>query len=1467
MNMTPPLHYSQVLNLLKTTSLLCLLLYSSSVGYAATVQPTANGLWSNQAIWPNNTIPTLDDDVIIPQGRNVTLHGSVRAKSIRINGVLRAGLTESMSFNVETEYILVTGVNARFEIGTVDSPFIADGLITLIGADDGDDIMGSMGDKFIAAMNNAKIEFHGKFKHSWTNLGANALSGTNQITLSTAVNWEVGDQLIITSSTTNWNQAENVAIVAVSADGKTITLDQALAYRHIGVIKNYTRTQDGKTWAADMRAEVGLLSHNITIQGDAASETSRFGGHIMVHGTGVAHIENIELYRMGQKSKLGRYPFHWHMLGDKGQGQYFKNSSVHKSFNRAITIHGTESTLVQRNVFYDHIGHGVFLEDGSERFNTIIGNVTLLSKRPSPNEELTPSDNQFNQVQNRTPASYWITNPNNIFQNNVAAGTQGTGFWFAFPTSPMGASASDPRFAGLEPHKQPLGKFKTNKAHSCKSGFDIFDQLSEDHEILPNRGWPNSNLHIMDQCTWYANDLGVYAGIGDYNYQENVIYRDNIFIDNKLHLMLATYNHVENSVFVANSGEGGVEGTRSLYRAYDGAGRIDNCHLVGWNAPNASLLFNGGAAVKHTNHLFSNITTNHTGPLRISIPDATGDLPSTLHANHSLHPRSWSLAIRDLDNSLTGKANTSIVGNHPFQLVGDEFQHPNWENAFRSNHQFVTSIVTFPNLALANFPNVTVTRTKTGTPRRGVYYVNGYKEHHQLPFIVNEDFLYTYDYEVLPSTKSIAMHMQDATVGDHYLARFKQFGKLGGLSIASLVGNLTAYSSLNALKQANQSGYYIQPNGDLYLRPVATTDRMLFTIQWTNSIALSPVDSDGDGTSDGNEATACRDIMHAKDLQHSFTSPNDFEAWTGSNNVVNLRVEDGSLKGTSSATSGDAMVINTTYNFAAQQVPRIYIWMKASSNTGVQLFWKRINDPGFVAGRASTDQYTGNGKWQKLVFNVGNNDLWSGTIDRLRLDPVAGTNIDFEIGEIISTDDSDGDTLADAEEANQCFNAQDANDLHFDFYHSQEGFEQYHITAQNTLNSVYWLLRADYNNDPQITRKGLLLDGNDIPIIEVRARSQATGTFQLFWKTINDNSFSPDRVKTVSYTTLNQWRELSFNMTNHPLWKDQVITDLRLDFPVNVNAKIHTYLDYIRGTSARFQTNGRPVGNVTTSSSDNIEGWAFDPSNSSASMSLKIEVMDPLSNQFLGTHFITADLPSAASNASMGVTGDHGFSLNLRELYCGKLILVNVIGLSSGCDELDSTIKGSGKEYNFTDNDGRPKGNISADTQTLKGWAFDQSDPSVSINLHAYVYDASSNALLGIHNVPANLPREDVNSFFGITGQHGFSMELKGLYCGQQIYVNLYGINVGCGANTLINATPKQFDYSSTDYMFGGSGGLMGLVNGTVLYQATGVIESTQQVGTSASVDYNAGQVIQLLPNFEILHGAQFHAFIEGCNN
>ncbi len=837
--------------IMKRKFVLVIALFLNTMLSFSQISPIGNGSWQDPTIWPGAQIPGNSDDIVIPSGITIDLTGNIDVKSITINGILQA--ISGADIQVKTEWIMVMGNTALLEIGTTANPFDAvyNCTITLTGLDDGDDIMG-MGDKFIVAMGGGNIELHGEQKMSWTQLGSNALPGSNQITMATAVDWDIGDEILLVASQTDWNEAEKKTITAISANGLNITLNSNLSYPHSGIVETYTRNTDNKTWTADLRGEVGLLTHNIKIQGDASSESNGFGGHIMCMPNSTINASSIELYRMGQKAKLGRYPWHWHLLDDFGTGQYFKNSSVHHSFNRAITIHGTSYVNVENNFFYDHIGHGVFLEDGSERFNTIKNNVVLLSKRPLMGEEVTPSDNQLNEAQNRTPSSFWITNPNNIFEGNVAAGTQGTGYWFALPKSPMGSSASDPRFDGIEPYKEPLGSFKNNKAHSCMSGFDIFDQLNPDHSIRKNAGWQNSNQHLIEDCTWYANSLATYSGIGGgvgdkVVYTSNLIFLDNVFVENETNIQFASYSQVQESAIVTL----GILANTSLYRIYDGAGQIRDCHLVGWNGANVDYVKDGGAATKHTNHRISGITTDDGLPPIVNLRDYDIPISNTDFTPQSLsHPRVWNVVLYDEDGSFSGVANSSIVSNHPMMLVGDEFQPSNWVNAYRSPHKFALSILKFPGLATDNYPNLTCTRSKIGTPTESVYYMYGYQEQIQLPFIVDEDFIYNYQFESLPSTKSIDLFMDDAEAGDTYMLRFQDFGKLGGLNFNV---PLPEYTSMNDLINSIQGGFLKEPNGDLYLKVVAFQHLQSLNISWSTDFSVPILDTDGDGISDRQE--------------------------------------------------------------------------------------------------------------------------------------------------------------------------------------------------------------------------------------------------------------------------------------------------------------------------------------------------------------------------------------------------------------------------------------------------------------------------------------------------------------------------------------------------------------------------------------------------------------------------------------
>jgi hypothetical protein len=993
--------------------------------------------WHDPAVWSGNTVPGVNDNATVPAGSVVCMQGVMTPRSITVHGELLAAQNDIV--NIRTKQISVMGTGSLFEIGQERAPFNNAATITL-NATASDPQDPHMGGNFISAMTDGVIRIHGENRVSWTQLAANVPAGTRTLTLKEPVNWRPGDKIVVVSSRESPHEAEQRTVTSVS--GNVIDVDASLTYPHTGVVKTYNAFAPARQWNADLRAQVGLLTHNITIQGEAAAASSGFGGHMMIMGSGRAYVSGVELNNMGQKGRLARYPFHWHMQGNLGAGQYFKNSSVHHSFNRALTIHGTESTLVENNFFYDHIGHGLFLEDGSERFNVIRKNVVALSRRPARCEAVTLADFEFDQAQNRTPANYWITNPQNIFEDNVAAGTEGTGFWFIFPESPLGLSANDSRFAGLHPWASPLLAFRRNSAHSTKNAFDIFDRVvcadpnsSEicnplldrtqcNHTIVPNLGWNDQHGHMMEQCTWYANDTAIYTGIGAGGPSDNLYFTDNVFVDNRVGTMLASYAKVSRAVFVADSGEGLLGGDRYAYRVYDGAGSVEQSHFVGWNAANTNFLMNTGAGTKHVNHIFG-ANTSDTGIPRVELEDFDVR-PVEAHANHPGHPRFWSIVLRDLNGGISGKANTSMLSNHPFLLVGDEHRPSNWTRAFRSDHRFALSKLHY-GLAFEQIPPVVCTRSKPGTASESIYYIYGYSEHHQLPFLANEGYEYTYTYESLPTTQRVHMEMDDAVPGDNYVVRFKDFGKLSGLAVSSTQPSITQHHSLANLRGAPSSAYYIVDGGDLYIKAVAMDSYQMFNITWGSSAFVPPaVDTDGDLMADRQEIIAGRHPFQPGDSESEFDeggnlpAPYSEDGWSPVSNISNMQVWNGFLTGVSTG-NGDAVINNENYNFRAQGVRRLYVRMKASQATGVEFFFATsASGPGYSAGRRVAAWYSGNGAYQTLTFDMGSHPDWRDTVTDLRFDPVSGSGISFEIDWIRAgcpqENDADRDGICNAED-------------------------------------------------------------------------------------------------------------------------------------------------------------------------------------------------------------------------------------------------------------------------------------------------------------------------------------------------------------------------------------------------------------------------------------------------------------------
>jgi hypothetical protein len=509
----------------------------------ATAQTAQQSRWSDPATWPNHKVPLAGDKVTIGRDKDVVLDVSPPALGgLSIDGKL--SFADTADLELTTEWIMVHG---ELAIGSEAKPYTHKATITLTDNVKGEDVMAGMGDRGIM-LSGGTLNLHGDRTNTWTKLAGTARAGATSIQVLNASGWRVGDEIVLASTDFNPRQAERRTIAAIK--GNTITLDQKLEYMHFGKI----------TFDVDERGEVGLLTRNIKIQASADAEQSFFGGHIMAMPSSHMYVEGVELNRMGQNLTLARYPIHWHLVGD-ANGQYVRNASIHDTYNRCVTVHGTNNVLVENNVTYNTVGHCFFMEDGIEHGNQFIHNLAIQTKchtsKPCVPTNLAPSGESNFKYEDRqagrqsgqqskdvllpsdnTVASYWITNPDNIYRDNVAAGSDENGFWMSLPEHPNGQFADTEISKATWPRNMRIREFKGNVAHSN------YDSFMMDRNINANNTFGvTGNMHIahenpadrssrivetvFEDLTAYKNRNGGFWGRGEMRTYRNIKSADN----------------------------------------------------------------------------------------------------------------------------------------------------------------------------------------------------------------------------------------------------------------------------------------------------------------------------------------------------------------------------------------------------------------------------------------------------------------------------------------------------------------------------------------------------------------------------------------------------------------------------------------------------------------------------------------------------------------------------------------------------------------------------------------------------------------------------------------------------------------------------------------------------------------------------------------------------------------------------
>jgi len=79
-------------------------------------------------------------------------------------------------------------------------------------------------------------------------------------------------------------------------------------------------------------------------------------------------------------------------------------------------------------------------------------------------------------------------------------------------------------------------------------------------------------------------------------------------------------------------------------------------------------------------------------------------------------------------------------------------------------------------------------------------------------------------------------------------------------------------------------------------------------------------------------------------------------------------------------------------------------------------------------------------------------------------------------------------------------------------------------------------------------------------------------------------------------------------------------------------------------------------------------------------------------------------------------------------------------------------------------------------------------------------------------------------------------------------------------------ATQAMVNGCIDNYSLMNSTKIDGIESGNADYETDGILESEQIITSGSTVDYDSAQFIELLQNFEVVLGAEFLAFIDGCN-
>lgn len=451
---------------------------------APLIRTAGSGPWSEKSTWENGRLPEAGCRVLIRPGHRVVYD----AKSDTPIRVLK--IAGTLQFATDRDTQLEVGlVRIEHGEGVGEEGFDCDAHVSHQPSGPTPTLQVGSPEKPVEARHTAlirlryfegmdknscpamiccggRMDFHGApLNRTWVKFGAAPKDGEPEITLDQDVaGWRPGHKVLIVStarlflfggpgnqlipSVRERSQSEVRTVLAVQ--GNKLLLDKPLQHEH--------RAE------GDYRGEIANLSRNVIVE---SAEPNGVRGHTMYHTTSSGSISYAEFRHLGKRDVLGRYSLHFHLCRDTMRGSSVIGASIHDSHNRWITVHGTDYLLIRDCVGYHSIGHGFFMEDGTEVFNVWDHNLAVqaLRGKPLPKQVLPYDENEG--------AGFWWANSRNTFTRNVAAECDQYAYRFEATKTPdfdpvLSVPQPNGKLEKTDIRTLPFVRFDDNEAHTMR---------------------------------------------------------------------------------------------------------------------------------------------------------------------------------------------------------------------------------------------------------------------------------------------------------------------------------------------------------------------------------------------------------------------------------------------------------------------------------------------------------------------------------------------------------------------------------------------------------------------------------------------------------------------------------------------------------------------------------------------------------------------------------------------------------------------------------------------------------------------------------------------------------------------------------------------------------------------------------------------------------------------------------------